>query len=389
MNASPKRRSNSQNDIPVLKPVRQVNIRHPLEIEFTKDDPDRHTRLLELTHGIYIMEEWWRMHNITVHYHIVDFNQYFLDVLPELSEHVLQMHKIIAPQQKIDGKQLIFGLGATQLLHAAYYAYCVMHAKSNKENRHFLNAAPLYFTHQTPGYLDPREVLLSFNEFNSKWINFADHKKVGDENLVEVITAPNNPDSRMLKRETNSAYYINDRVNLWPFFMTASLDAFTEETLANDQISIFSLPKLLSFSGSRVGYAFVNDPKIVEYMKYFIMIETHGLAGDGQIRCLTGLRYLIENNKINEYFDWLFQQFKSRWQQVERVMAKSGMKLLNHEGAGIWIKTPEKAKDYLYKKYLLTATYGPEYGASEYYARLNLQCTTNEFEELIHRLSTK
>ncbi len=372
--------------INVLRPVRQEFILHPELKWYTDSDRYAHKRVLRLNRGIYIMEDWWRSKHVTIKYDITDYNQYYLNAIPLLASSIQEFHHIIAPHQKIEYRHLVFGLGATQLLHAAIYAYCVSHARHNTSNR-FINAPPLYFTHQTPGYLDTKEVIESFNEFNAKWVNFENLSKVAPENLVEIITSPNNPDSRLLKRETNSKYIISDRVNLWPFFMTNSKDEFYKETLENDEVSIFSLAKIFSFSGTRAGYAFVKDPKVAEYMKYFIMISTHGISGDGQIRCLMALRFLLNQKLVNEYVKWITDQFISRWQIVKNLVPHTEMELLNNEGAGIWVKTPIEARKFLYDQYKILGTYGPEYGVGDNYARLNMQCTGNEFKEFIYRLS--
>lgn len=367
--------------VPVLNPTRKVIIQHP------EPSDDLSNSVLDLTHGIYLMEEWWKKQDIFVNYHITDYNQYHLEVIPELSKLVMRFHQIIAPHQRLEGKDLVFGLGASQLLQAAFYAFSIIHAKPLETDAKYLSLTPLYYTHQVPGYLDTKEVIESFDEFNAHWIDFAFHQHIPDEDLVEIITCPNNPNSKLLKNATNARYIIHDRVNLWPFFMTKSLDSFYSERLDHDELSIFSLPKILSFSGSRVGYAFVRQRKIAQLMRYYIMIDTHGLSGDGQIRCLTALRYLIENNKAEEYVEWITQVFKERWERLDKVLANSEMRLLNHQGSGVWLKTPTKAREYLYDKYKIIATYGPEYGADDYYGRLNLQCTSDQFEELILRLA--
>ncbi|WP_250420940.1 hypothetical protein [Legionella maioricensis] len=104
---------------------------------------------------------------------------------------------------------------------------------------------------------------------------------------------------------------------------------------------------------------------------------------------MTALRYLIENNLAREYADWVTEQFSRRWSLVRKIIPKTGIELLNYDCPTIWIKTPINAKQYLLDKYKIMATYGPEYGTSENFTRLNIQCTTNEFHELLYRLGSK
>jgi bifunctional pyridoxal-dependent enzyme with beta-cystathionase and maltose regulon repressor activities len=77
---------------------------------------------------------------------------------------------------------------------------------------------------------------------------------------------------------------------------------------------------------------------------------------------------------------------QKRWHMLKKTIALTDIKLLNSQGASAWIKTPTEADQYLLNKYRLISTFGPEYGASKKYARLNMTCTTNEFYELLYRL---
>ncbi len=363
------------------KPTHKLRyIKHPVAYWYQKNlDKKCHNRILRLTRGIYVMEEWWREQDVKVTYPITLRNEYSLNGIKKLEEYIRQFHTELAPHINLENKELIFGIGATQLIHAVMYALCIKHGQKISNNHKSLSIPPLYFTHQLPGYLGVKEWIDLTNSFNAKWIACEDAKNIPSENLVEFVSSPNNPNGKILTPITRAKTIVYDRVNYWPFYMTHSQNIYKENTLSHDAISIFSLPKILSFSGSRVGYAFIDDKRIAHYIKYYTIHSTHGIAVDGQLRCLAAMKYLIENNKIHEYTNWITNTMKQRWQMLKKNIALTDIVLLNSQGASAWIKTPGEANQYLMKNYRIISTLGPEYGASKEYARLNMTCTSNEF----------
>jgi aspartate/methionine/tyrosine aminotransferase len=374
--------------IKLEKPATKLRyIKHPNNHWYQENlDKRCHDRILRLTRGIYVMEEWRQLQKINVSYPLTNYTVYALNGIKQLEKYIRYFHKELAPHINLEKKEFVFGIGATQIIHAAMYALCIQHGRRISHDHKSLSITPLYFTHQIPGYLGVKEWIDLTNSFNAKWVTCKDAKNISSDDLVEFVSCPNNPTGKILTPITNTKNIVYDRVNYWPFYMTNSLEIYQKDTLSNDAITIFSLPKILSFSGSRVGYAFVEDKKIAHYMKYFIINNTHGVAVDGQLRCLTAMRYLIENNKIHEYTNWLTNAMQKRWHMLKKTIALTDIKLLNSQGASAWIKTPTEADQYLLNKYRLISTFGPEYGASKKYARLNMTCTTNEFYELLYRL---
>jgi len=71
---------------------------------------------------------------------------------------------------------------------------------------------------------------------------------------------------------------------------------------------------------------------------------------------------------------------------VYNYMNSEQITLFNRSGPTAWIRCPKPAKEWLLEKFNIIATYGPEYGESEYYARLNMLAMPNEFDEFISRL---
>lgn len=370
----------------VISPPRKLLvIRHPRDYWYVEGRDKRcHQRFLWLTRGMYLIEEWWKQHNIRITYRITDFTQYYLKGVKELEKYIRALHQEVAPHQSLDQYQLVLGLGATQIIHAAIYAACVGHARRSSHADH-LDLERLYFTHQTPGFLDSKEMIETLHQMNARWIDCEHAHEVNRHDLVEIVTFPNNPDGKILKPVTDAHRIIKDCVNNWPFYLTAMPGEYMRETLDNEWIIVFSLAKILSFSGSRVGYAFVKDLDVAHNMRHFIIRDTHGTASDGQIHCLFALKYLLEQDKLHEYIDWITQQMVERWERLRDAMQATDMQLLNEQGPNAWVKTPTTAENYLRKKYRIVATYGPEYGVNDKYARISMTCSNNEYEEMLRR----
>lgn len=353
-----------------------------------ESDPIPHERILRLTRGIHLINEWWRKQNLQISYQISEHAFYLVQALPELESAIREFHKTLSPHQKIEDRYLVIGNGATQVINAALYANALYHSMKNHPpiNRS-VQATILYGTERLPGYLENNTLVQCFPKELLRWVQFGEHENIDRKHLLEFVATPNNPDGKILKPVTGAAYTIHDRVNHWSLFLNEDDSAVKEDTLEDDWISIFSLSKILSFSGSRVGYAFVKDPLIAHFMKYYIIITTHGLGSDSQHRCLVALRYLLDSpNKVFEYSDWIRSELKARWNILKETVLSTSLELLNSQGPNAWVKTPGNAFDYLMKKYHIEATYGDEYGATSDHARLNLLAKPNEFDEFIWRL---
>ena len=372
-----------------LPPEKLIELPYPADEWYRESDPFQHERIIRLTRGIHLFNEWWRKQELWIHYHISEHAFYQIEPLPELEEAVREIHKRLHPQQKLDERFLVFGNGATQIVNAALYASAVYHSiKDHPPRKRIALGTTLYVTEQLPGYLEDSTLVQLLHKDFLYWIHLEDHEKINPKDLLEFITTPNNPDGRIIKQKTQAAYTIHDRVNHWGFLLNEDNSAIKEDTLENDCISIFSLSKILSFSGSRVGYAFVKNAKIAHFMKYYTLVGNHGLVSDSQYRCLVALRYLLdEPSRLEEYTTWIRSQLEQRWNLLRETLLSTSLHLLNRQGPNAWIKTPSSsAATYLMKHYRVMATYGEEYGADSSHARINLLCKPNEFDEFIWRL---
>lgn len=385
----------------IVPPKEPLQIIYPPEEWFTEGlDVDIHQRAVRLDRGFYMFKKWWEDKNFNFSHLIEENPQYCLYGLHELKELVREMHQRIAPNQKINERLLVFGLGAMNLLNASLYATAVFHSTrvhsiekellfgSSKEFIDVITIDRLFVTQQLPAYLELKKNLNIGLGLFASWIDYPFHDSVPSKNLVEYVTSLNNPDGFERTPQTKASYIIHDRVNHMPFFYNDQPERYRQISLENDWISIFSLSKFLGFSGSRVGYAFVQDPEIARYMEYYITMTTHGIGIDGELRCIAALKYLIEGSRLESFIAWYIDALEMRWKRLRQALHDSKIELLNNRASNAWIIVHgENAKEYLHNKYNVVATYGPEYGVGDEFARLNLLGQQNEFDEFIYRLS--
>lgn len=353
-------------------------------------DSKAHRRILHLDRGFYMFFDWWKGRDVDFSCPITENAFYALYGSEELEELVRNMHARLAPHQKIQDKTLVFGVGGMQLLCASLYAVAVYHSleKTAFPHEEFVPISHVYVTQPVPAYLELKKCLQGYLGSLASWVDFSEHRSVAPDQLVEYVTTPNNPDGLVRKPATHARFHIHDRVNHMPFLFHEDPADYMEETLEGDWLSIFSLSKFFGFSGSRVGYAFVQDPDIARFMKYYVFMDTHGDSLDGQLRCIAALKYLQKKNLLQDYVGWTSAHLKDRWSKLREALAGKKIEILNQQGPNMWMRVPVKdAEKYLMQKYHIHATYGPEYGVGQEYVRFNMLETENEFQELLHRLS--
>ncbi|MCE5318926.1 MAG: aminotransferase class I/II-fold pyridoxal phosphate-dependent enzyme [Parachlamydia sp.] len=349
-------------------------------------DPICHQRELFMTRGMYLLNEWWVDQHFRVSYDISELASYGVKASVELEEAIYALHETTAPVQKIRDCYIVIGTGATQIINAALYAVSVINCLRHEiQTGSVIPITPLYLTQKSPGYFEIKDAIHLLHPNRIFWVDMEKVGTVKSDQLLEYVTTPNNPNGEIRPTLTNAAYTIHDRVNHWRLFLNEDDSPVNIDTLAEDMISIFSMSKFLSFSGSRVGYAFVKNEKIMLYMRHYIISVSHGLNSDGQFHCLKALEYLLDGH-LDDFVETTRNRLQARWEELRSIIGNTPLKLLNEQGPAAWIQTPEKAQNYLLKKYHFIGTYGPEYGSAENHVRINMLSKTTEFNEFIWRL---
>lgn len=336
---------------------------------------DLFSKTLEMSRGMYLFESFWRDKSLEITVPLESRNQYNYHGLKELREATVKLHNTVSPVHgpNLTSRYLVFGIGATQCFHAALYAY------------HVISGTELSITTELPGYLEYKS-LVDVLHRDIKWVNMED---ITDLNTtIEVVCSPNNPDGKVYSRRTRAKYAIHDNVNTWPFFYSNPQDYYNED-YSDQDISIYSYPKILGFSASRVGYAFVRDERVAKLMEKYIAYNCHGLCTEGQLKCLTGINYILKDPV--EYMNMVTLRCKERWEQFIEAVAvynsKSDIKLTvyNSSGPTAWILCSIPALQWV-ESMNIVCTYGPEYGGSDNHVRVNILAMPNEFNEMIRRL---
>jgi len=233
-----------------------------------------------------------------------------------------------------------------------------------------------------------RKTLMAMQQNHHGRLSF-DAEGGGDAaTLIEYLVSINNPDGRVRHRETKAKYLVADRCNFWPYYMHRSLDQLANETLLDDDISIFSMSKINGFASSRLGYAFVSDPALAEEMQVYVRSMTHGLVTDSQVRCAVAFRHMLDN--LHSWQEYLFTSLADRWRRLEEAMSAAGpgvgFHLLNEQGPTAWFKADVPDARAVAARLTLELSYGPESGVGTEYFRVNMLCGPLDFDEFIRRV---
>ncbi|KAE8653948.1 hypothetical protein F3Y22_tig00117056pilonHSYRG00559 [Hibiscus syriacus] len=139
-----------------------------------------------------------------------------------------------------------------------------------------------------PFFLEPflvqhsaSSALFKFEGDPNTWRNMSD----GGANVIEFVTAPNNPDGRLNKSilEDPNVKTIHDRAYYWPYF--TPIPAPTDEDLM-----VFTLSKLTGHAGSKFG--------MVSHMQ----INSMGLSKDAQLKAFQLLKAVLkEGTRIFDF----------------------------------------------------------------------------------------
>jgi aspartate/methionine/tyrosine aminotransferase len=223
-------------------------------------------------------------------------------VFGAIRQQILRVHSMVGNVKDIMNKSMIIAHGATQLLNAAIDAF------AKQQNTHVSVVAVRPYYYLVPGV---STVAAGSNGFYA-----TDSIPAGTANtsLVEIITAPRNPDGVVSFTPSSSASsLIYDNVFYWPSFTTdlsVPLDF---------QVSIFSLSKLSGLSGSRLGWAFVQDPNIANLMGDYVYYSTHGITVDAQYRASNVIKKIADDN--GALFEYVSSNLASRWSWLSDAFA--------------------------------------------------------------------
>ncbi|KAK8662938.1 hypothetical protein V6N13_024824 [Hibiscus sabdariffa] len=288
-------------------------------------------------------------------------------------------------------RYIVFGAGSTQVLNAAAYALSLQNTSSQSPTR-VVASIPYYSLYKNQmEYFNPEKFKFEGDAYT--WQNRSD----GSANVIEFVTAPNNPDGRLSKAilDGPNVKTIHDRAYYWPHFTPIPAPA-------DEDLMVFTLSKLTGHAGSRFGWAVIKDETVFNRMVTHMQINSMGVSKDAQFRAFKLLKTILEEG--TGIFDFAYQTMKSRWERLTATLSSSdrlSLQKINPQycsfynevrdfsPAYAWLKCErEEDKDCyaVLKSANIIGRQGNVFGSEDHYVRLSLIRSQDDFDILIERL---
>ncbi|XP_028789728.1 tryptophan aminotransferase-related protein 4-like [Neltuma alba] len=314
----------------------------------------------------------------------------------ELKKHIETVHAITG-NAITQGKHIIFGPGATFLLHAAVHSLSHQHSASASLSN-VVASIPYY-----PVYKEQTEFFKAedykFSGDSAKWKEDNDYLKTSS-NIIELVTSPNNPDGRLRKAvlEGPSVKKVHDLAYYWPHFTPIPEPA-------DEDLMIFTLSKLTGHAGSRFGWAIVKDEAVYRKMLTYIELTAFGVSRETQLRVLKLLKVLLHNGNGKEMSEFGHNIMRSRWMKLSQTMSQSTRfsiqqlepqycsffhQLRTPYPAFAWVKCEREEDRDCYqvlKNLNITGRAGSLFGTENRYVRLSLVKSQHDFDLLLRQLN--
>ncbi|KAL5843657.1 hypothetical protein ACOSQ4_009615 [Xanthoceras sorbifolium] len=315
-------------------------------------------------------------------------DSYFIS--QELETHIRKLHAIVG-NAVTDKRFIVFGAGSTQLLNAAVHALSPDNSSSPARVVASIPFYPLYEL-QTEYF---QSVDFQFQGDTSLWKNSSDTSV----NLIEFVTAPNNPDGQMNKAVLRgpNAKAIYDHAYYWPHYTPITAPA-------DKPLMIFTTSKLTGHAGSRFGWAVVKDEGVYQKMIQHMSVNTMGVSKDTQLRVLKLLKAVLESEG-RKIFEFGHNTMSNRWKKLSNIISLSNRfslqeippqyctffnKVRASSPAFAWVKCEREEDKNCYevlKAAKIISRAGSIFQGQDQYVRLSLLRTQDDFDLLIHRLN--
>ncbi|XP_058111304.1 tryptophan aminotransferase-related protein 3-like [Magnolia sinica] len=289
-----------------------------------------------------------------------------------------------------DGRFIIFGDGATQLLNAAVYA---LSEDNSSHPASVVAAAPYY-----PGFRSQTEF---FESDEYEWEGDArmwKNKSDSSMEFVEFVTSPNNPDGRLHRPTLRgpSVKTIHDYTYFWPHFTAIPAPA-------DEDVMIFTLSKTTGHAGSRFGWALIKDEDVYQKMSNYTRLNTQGVSRDTQLRAFKLLKTVLKDGG-RDLFQFGHNTTRDRWVRINNILSKSKRfslqklapkycsyfkKITDPSPAYGWLKCEKKEDkdcDSVLRSAGIIGRRGSLFDAGTRYVRLSLIKSSDDFDWLLQRL---
>ncbi|RVW37453.1 Tryptophan aminotransferase-related protein 4 [Vitis vinifera] len=308
----------------------------------------------------------------------------------ELEELIRKLHAIVG-NANTTGRFIVFGAGSIQLLNAAVHALSPHNSSAPAKVVATIPFYPVYKS-QTDFF---QSVDFQFVGDTSLWKNTSDTTS----NLIEFVTAPNNPDGKLNKAvlQGPNAKPIYDHAYYWPHFTPIPAPA-------DEDLMIFTFSKLTGHAGSRFGWALIKDKDVYETMSNYMSLNVDGVSRDTQLRAFKLLK-VVTRGRGREIFEFGYKTMKDRWEKLNRALLMSRRfsvqesspqyctfsgKVKRPSPAYAWLKCEKEEDKECYrvlKKAGIIGRNGTLFSANSSYVRLSLIKTQDDFDILLHQIN--
>ncbi len=196
---------------------------------------------------------------------------------------------------------------------------------------------------------------------------------------MEIVTSPNNPTGNRTKNYTHCPLVYDLCYNWFQYSTPVKED---EDTM------VFSLSKATGHAGSRIGWGIFSDKYIADKVQDFIELDTCGVSSDAQTKALSMIIDQLRRPKNKRCFYFGRYELKYRWAKLKQAQAHHDFfELKNRLGmfALVHTKDHNAQHEFLYR-FGVEGVPGSNFGLDDTYLRLNIGCSTEEFDLFINRL---
>lgn len=280
----------------------------------------------------------------------------------ELIDTIKQIHQLHNNSNLNNSSEIIIGNGATQLLHAAIYAFKEL--KQKKE---------VYFYH-------PHWPYLPHIATQNGLILPPQHSESAAK-AIKIATIPNNPDNYIPNFLWSSDIIVDACYN-WPHYIP-HVQQFKQSVV------IFSLAKMLGLPALRIGWAVVNNKQVAKLMKFYIETNTLGVNLPTQQLANFYLKHELHAQQVGLQTAIAFgaETLKKRWESLEAAPLPFAIQNVYKNGMFLWGYLPNyNLTQRLQTKYNILALTGAQLGTSHEFARINIGGSEQDFNEFIERI---
>ncbi|KAF7820318.1 tryptophan aminotransferase-related protein 4-like [Senna tora] len=302
----------------------------------------------------------------------------------ELKKHIETVHSIVG-NAITEGKYIVFGNGATHLLHAAIHAL-----SSQTHHSSSSSSSPTKVVASIPYYPVYKELTEFFNsedyKFNGDTAMWKKKLEGLNSSFIELVTSPNNPDGKLKEGVLEGPFVkkVHDLAYYWPHFTPIPHPA-------DEDVMIFTLSKLTGHAGSRFGWAIVKDEAVYQKMLRYMDLSTYGVSRETQLRVLKLLKVVLNGNG-REMYEFGHNTMSRRWIRLTKVLSHSkrfSIQQLEPQYCSLFQQCEREEDRDCYqvlKQYKVTGRAGSLFGADDRYVRLSLVKSDDDFDLLLQQL---